>query len=418
MKKGIMILAIITVAMAGVAFADVTTTAQAAQDVPGVTSTIGADGTKTVNLSEVDAGKLPEQYEAKVVLEAPIVMGEQKYIRKNKKDYSTYEKYEELYDGKIATFGKYGTKEVVGENITPNGVFLDMPEGGIEGNYDTSIDEEGNIYILDIYNGRIQEFDKNGKHSRNIPIKNVYKKSIKKVNEQIAGNEYREKEEWVVEDLKNEIAATNGKIYVRNGMKNNIEQIDENGNVKGTINIPDKIGGKNTKKMRMTIDGGDMSFANMYIDNNNTVKTSMLNNEPWRAGRNRRNAVKEKKWKTVNGCNIKFESPEDGISVIEDRYQDSEKHQYIYIEDVKGPKSGFYKVSTNCVLIAEINDWVYWYGNDWKDECKIDPQPLNSNIENSEFFTKDGGLYLFQYVCSKDKKYEGQIRVIKLKSKK
>ena len=170
MKKGIMILAIITVAMAGVAFADVTTTAQAAQDVPGVTSTIGADGTKTVtiNLSEVDAGKLPEQYEAKVVLEAPIVLGEQKYIRKNKKDYSTYEKYEELYDGKIATFGKYGTKEVVGENITPNGVFLDMPEGGIEGNYDTSIDEEGNIYILDIYNGRIQEFDKNGKHSRNI----------------------------------------------------------------------------------------------------------------------------------------------------------------------------------------------------------------------------------------------------------
>jgi len=52
---------------------------EAAGDVPGVTTQIKEDGTKvvTINLSEIDESKLPEKYEAEVILEAPNMMGEQ-----------------------------------------------------------------------------------------------------------------------------------------------------------------------------------------------------------------------------------------------------------------------------------------------------------------------------------------------------
>jgi hypothetical protein len=342
-------------------------------------------------------------------------MGEQKYIRKNKKDYSTYEKYEELYDGKIATFGKYGTKEVVGENITPNGVFLDMPEGGIEGNYDTSIDEEGNIYILDIYNGRIQEFDKNGKHSRNIPIKNVYKKSIKKVNEQIAGNEYREKEEWVVEDLKNEIAATNGKIYVRNGMKNNIEQIDENGNVKETTNIPDKIDGKNTREMRMWADEGGVGLGknggflnNGKVDNGQTqVVVKQINNKSIE--------VKIGKNKLVICQNSAT------ASEIEKLYIDEKGDVYLYMFASKGTENGIAKVSENGRLMAVIKEGKYLFGNDGKDACGNKPTPLLLNWEQSMKFDPNGNLYFLESVCcgkESQTKCFNKIKIIKLANSK
>jgi len=60
------------------------------EQAPGVITEYKEDGTKviTINLSEVDENKLPEKYEAEVILEAPIYTDD--YIYENKEKLKGY----------------------------------------------------------------------------------------------------------------------------------------------------------------------------------------------------------------------------------------------------------------------------------------------------------------------------------------
>jgi hypothetical protein len=192
------------------------------EQTPGVITEYKEDGTKvvTINLSEVDENKLPEKYEAEVILEAPIYTDD--YIYENK------------------------------EKLKGQVYFMEAVDAAERINFDVSIDEIGNIYIYDPYMSRIQKFNNKGKHIKNIPIKEVsegyYDKKIGRL---------------VHKSLKTNIAVGKEKIYVRDIAKNRIEAIDESGNVVETIDIPEKIDGKDTREMKMWADEEGVGVGDM-----------------------------------------------------------------------------------------------------------------------------------------------------------
>jgi len=205
------------------------------EQAPGVITEYKEDGTKvvTINLSEVDENKLPEKYEAEVILEAPIIGGQVKGV-------------EELID-------KDGNIETKGKDYSPSGTFLlGSSTDGLPSGFDVKIDDKGNIYISDLINSRIQKFDSKGKHIKNIRIKNAFKSKWNKV-----------KGWWDEEHNKNEFAISQNKIYIRDTAKNRIETYDESGNVVETIDIPEKVDGKDTREMKMWADEEGVGVGDM-----------------------------------------------------------------------------------------------------------------------------------------------------------
>lgn len=175
------------------------------------------DGTKevTINLLEVETNKLPEKYKAELILEAPM--------------YQITSGNKELYYKKelLGKFERNSTFKLNKRNITKSGTFL---IGGVD-NYpeglDVKIEDNGNIFILDLYNGRIQKFNSKGKHIKNIPIKDYF--------------EFRGANDGYPVVVKDEIEIGREKIYVRDRVNNRIEVMNDNGTVLEIIDIPEKI---------------------------------------------------------------------------------------------------------------------------------------------------------------------------------
>ncbi len=371
--------------------------------IPGVTEEVSADGVRTItiNLSEIDESKLPEKYEAEVILEAPIVMGEQRYIREKKK-MPEYDRFEEVYKG-VVVYSSDGRKGgLTGKSATPSGIFLTMPEGGPHGGFDVSIDEEGNIYILDLYNSRIQKFNSKGKHIRDIPIKDGYIGEIKKVKERITENGYVEREKWVIESSKNEIAGMKDRIFVRDKVKNKIETLDEEGNVLEVIDIPEKIDGKDSREMKMWADEEGVGVGGWR---KGTVKG--------KENINIKDISKQKKQINVDKYLIEFNTKNE---IFKFKLENIDNKGNIYFSVAtkgNGAESGYYKITSKGILLAKIEVWPYWTLSQWTNDCI-----WRGALKESVGFDKNGNIYVFYVLCCQDKSCLGKIRVIKLTSKK
>ncbi len=353
------------------------------KNIPGVTEEIGSDGVKTVtiNLSEIDENKLPERYVPEVILEAPIIGAE------------SGEGTLELNGKMIAKQDMNGIMNLGDKSFTPDGTFLmsSVTDGyPDESSFDVKIDDKGNIYILDILNGRIQMFNNKGKHVKNIPIKNSFKTRWDEV-----------KSYKIYENFKNEIAITDGKIYVRDRSKNKIEQLDETGTIKETIDIPDKIEGQDTAGMKLWADEegvGVGKWKNVKKATNTIDVKQITPNEfeIWQRGQ-----------KIMIVKNI---PSEDNMQLI---YTDKFNDTYFYFFGMKD--NGIIKVSRNGSVLSIIRDWKYQFGKEWYDDCGNKPQPLLLNWAKSMIFDSKGNLYICYKNCCKEKENcLNKIKIIKL----
>jgi hypothetical protein len=114
------------------------------------------------------------------------------------------------YEGKIiAKENTEGLMDLGNKSFSPSGTFLKSSvTDGYPNNFDVKIDEKEYIYIMDILNSRIQEFDNRGKHVKDIPVKNTFKT---RWNKSKGMKEY--------DNLKDEIGVTDGKLFVRDHKK-------------------------------------------------------------------------------------------------------------------------------------------------------------------------------------------------------
>ena len=347
------------------------------EQAPGVITEYKEDGTKviTINLSEVDENKLPEKYEAEVILEAPIIGGYVKGV-------------EELVD-------KDGNIETKGKDYSPSGTFLlGSSTDGLPSGFDVKIDDKGNIYISDLINSRIQKFDSKGKHIKNIRIKNAIKSKWNKV-----------KGWWDEEHNKNEFAISQNKIYIRDTAKNRIETYDESGNVVETIDIPEKIDGKDTREMRMWADEEGVGVGEKAVKG-------------------------KKRWgekvfvKQVNLKKLQIIQNNKSLNIIQNsptaigmqfRFMDNENNIYVNFFAPKGKENGIVKISNSGILLAKIHEGQYIFGKEWKDECGNQPKPIKNSWAESMVFDKKGNLYLFQTICCKAQKdCISKIRILKI----
>jgi len=395
------------------------------EQAPGVITEYKEDGTKvvTINLSEVDENKLPEKYEAEVILEAPIVMGEQE-LPTDKNGKWIEGTLLEVYKGKIAR--KTDRENIImGEkNITPSGVFLDMPEGGMQGNFYVQIDGRGNIYILDLYNSRIQKFNNEGKHIKNIMLKDEYE--VVKI-----------KGEWETRKNKNNfVVDAKGRIYIRDTAQNRIEAIDESGNVVETIDIPEKIDGKDTREMKMWADEEGVGVGEPLMNLRLTGK---------KKGKDSKSEGKDfikKSWHTKEKYFNKSINPEQTVIWnLTNTLKVLLKHnkgEIIDIYNLANDRNNYYfncgiylgregntlkvedkiiKISFDGKIIAAIEFNKYWRDKEWNDKCGQNPKTWSGNTFNNIFFDKQGNIYLLQTTCCPDKECVSQIRIIKLGSK-
>jgi len=261
-------------------------------------------------------------------------------------------------------------------------------------NFDVSIDEIGNIYIYDPYMSRIQKFNNKGKHIKNIPIKEVsegyYDKKIGRL---------------VHKSLKTNIVAGKGKIYVRDTAKNRIEAIDESGNVVETIDIPEKIDGKDTREMKMWADEEGVGVGEKAVKG-------------------------KKRWgekvfvKQVNLKKLQIIQNNKSLNIIQNsptaigmqfRFMDNENNIYVNFFAPKGKENGIVKISNSGILLAKIHEGQYIFEKEWKDECGNQPKPIKNSWAESMVFDKKGNLYLFQTICCKAQKdCMGKIRILKI----
>jgi len=355
------------------------------EQAPGVITEYKEDGTKvvTINLSEVDENKLPEKYEAEVILEAPIIGGYVKGV-------------EELVD-------KDGNIETKGKDYSPSGTFLlGSSTDGLPSGFDVKIDDKGNIYISDLINSRIQKFDSKGKHIKNIRIKNAIKSKWNKV-----------KGWWDEEHNKNEFAISQNKIYIRDTAKNRIETYDESGNVVETIDIPEKIDGKDTREMKMWADEEGVGVGEKVFKKENGI---------W--------GIKEKRGKekiskklieikypktkkerlSINNVNLQIQATDEILSITQ-MYIDKYENSYFSINSKPGKHDGFFKISKDGRLLSKIRTWIYWLSEEWKNGC--DSVGWIYGTKNL-FVDGTGNIYLVQSICCKNDKCISKIRIIKL----
>ena len=352
----------------------------ASQDVPGVTTEIKEDGTKvvTINLSEIDESKLPEQYEAEVILEAPMMMGEQlPPVKKNGQKV-----YYEAYKGQNASRTKNRNYKIIGKNITESGIFLTMPEGGVAGNFDTKIDSEGNIYILDMYNRRIQKFNNKGTHVGNILLSNVYEEQGE------FGKNWREKIHF-----KNKIAAGGGKVYVMDTAQGVIEELNEEGKVIERIKVPKEASGK------WWADEKGMGIGDVVLKGERGEGRIQVTN----------NVIKLKKINT----DIKLKT---SIISIYSIGKDEKRNIYFDISAGEKKERGILKLSESGRIKTFISDSPYWWSDKWKSGCKKIQPFFNGDYIDSTLFSRAGAVYLIQSLCcAEDEDCVSKIRIIALK---
>lgn len=150
---------------------------------------------------------LPERYEPKVMIEAPIKVVPFEIIN----EYDTSEMTSAKQPG---VFGRRGDVNI--ESALPK---------------DMDVDSAGNIYINDPANNRIQVFSKEGKYINSIDIHDAYS---------IATDKYGEPD---IVNYKSHFAlAPDGSIYVHDEVKNEVEHIDMKGNVLGKESLVRKEG--------------------------------------------------------------------------------------------------------------------------------------------------------------------------------
>lgn len=313
---------------------------------PGVVTEYKEDGTKvvTINLSEVDENKLPEKYEAKVILEAPIVIA---------------------------------TKE--NNWITPIGTFQ-AGEAGRECEYDVSIDEKGNIFILDPCNGRITVYNNKGKLTKTIPVAHAYTNNI----------------DGSVQSYKKQITTAGGEIYLRDVIGNKIERTEESGKVVETIDIPKEINGKSTRGMKMEADEEGLVLDGKNLESKNIKDINKEN-------RKKRKSIKKINIKMFENVNQKFFVVQNSpmVSEVQFKYEDGGNNTYFYSMGRKGLDKGFVKVSPNGTLLALIRDWKYRVEDIWKDDCGNRPKPLLKNWEESMIFDREGNIFFIETICCK-----------------
>ena len=382
------------------------------EQAPGVITEYKEDGTKvvTINLSEVDENKLPEKYEAEVILEAPIVMGEQE-LPTDKNGKWIEGTLLEVYKGKIAR--KTDRENIImGEkNITPSGVFLDMPEGGMQGNFYVQIDGRGNIYILDLYNSRIQKFNNEGKHIKNIMLKDEYE--VVKI-----------KGEWETRKNKNNfVVDAKGRIYIRDTAQNRIEAIDESGNVVETIDIPEKIDGKDTREMKMWADEEGVGVVekvfkkeNGKVEIKNKIMQQLKNKIKELKDVSPGNIDKKKRTFNINGLKYDFIcNKQDEVRISQPITIDQiDKYGNNYISIyTKFSKGGTIKLSPDGRVLAIINIIKYWYDPKWKGNCDSVGY-LNNSGGLNYVIDKNGNIYLLQQICCPDNSCITKMRIIKL----
>ncbi|HRQ43348.1 MAG TPA: hypothetical protein PLB12_03260 [Candidatus Goldiibacteriota bacterium] len=338
---------------------------------PGVVTEYKEDGTKvvTINLSEVDENKLPEKYEAKVILEAPIL--ELDYIKANK------------------------------AKLEKKVYFAYLNDDDLKQDIDVKIDENGFIYIFDPYMGRIQKFNSDGKHLIDIPFDNTRKAHL-------------QGDHWIADSMIDEFEVYLGEIYIINTIKNTIEKIDEKGRVKQKINIPEKSDGQSARE------------AIMYIDPSDIIKRKDLqqNTDNLKGSRNTLNVMVKEIYPTV--FNVKSESCEFRVvqnspSVKSITFIYIDRFQNVYFKSVgmKGNERGFYKVSPCGKMLGVIRDWKYRVEDKWRDDCENRPEPLLMNWQESMIFNKDGDLYFFENICCKNQiNCIGMVRVLKVSRRK
>jgi hypothetical protein len=371
-------------------YADQLGTTQTIKEVPGVTRETNTDSTNTItiNLSEVDESKLPEKYNAKVVLEAPIIMAQ------------SYDQELDLNEKVIIEKDENETMDFENNNFTPDGTFLCAPVSDgypDETSFDVSINKEGKIYIMDILNGRIQEFDSNGKHINNIPVGKALKMKWDK-----------KKDHFILINFKNEIATDEkGELFIRDKAENKIEQIKETGEVKTITDLPEKFGGENMREKRMTADKGGVVVGGkrIYSDEGDEFIANKINE--------RKIEFKKGKSRLL----ICQNSPT--ASSMKELYRDYNNNIYLYMFSSKGKESGIIKISETGELLSVIKEGKYLFGHEWMDSCGNKPSPLLLNWERSMKFDLNGNLYFLEMICCKNiPQCANKIRILKLEYRK
>ena len=366
------------------------------QQAPGVMVEHREDGTKvvTINLSEVDENKLPEKYEAEVILEAPV--------------YQLISGNRELYfnDELLGKFERDSTFKLNRSNITKSGTFL---KGGVD-NYpegiDVKIDGSGNIFILDMYNGRIQKFNSEGKHIRNIPLKDNF--------------EFGGTEGGRAVRLKDEISVWGDRVFVRDTVKNCIEALDESGKVLETIEVPEEIDGKKTREMKMWADEEGVGVGQPSM-NLRLTKDRKLNGEKGERKKQknewisqiRENKYFKKEWKALNDIYLKIQSKIAMVG-ISDYFIDEKLNSFIYVYSDKQDDSRIIKITNTGDVLASIPYWPYWKDERWRDKCQKVPKPLLNPFSESQKYDSNGNIYLVQIVCCSEEDCIGKMRIVKL----
>ncbi|HRQ45002.1 MAG TPA: hypothetical protein PLB12_11710 [Candidatus Goldiibacteriota bacterium] len=353
---------------------------------PGVVTEYKEDGTKvvTINLSEVDENKLPEKYEAKVILEAPILPA-----------YSGEGTLE--YNGKlIAKLDNNKRFDLHEKSFSPSGTFLmSSVTDGYPAELDVKIDESGNIYIVDILNSRIQKFNNNGKHVKNIQIKNGY---IKRWDEKTGW--------WIREKDKREIAVSDNRVYLRDSVSNRIEKLDESGEVLEAIDIPDKIDGRSTRDMKMWADEEGVGVGKWEKKEKLKPDKQSVREEA-----NKYPLFLEQRKIIIDSYNVIFTGNEEIYTLI-CLGNDNQGNGIYYISAENGIRT--LKISKNGRLLSFFNEQKCWVKDEINKDCVI--QPLIKNPQNSRAIDNMGNFYLLQSACCDEKNCIGKVRVVKVSS--
>ncbi len=370
---------------------------------PGVVTEYKEDGTKvvTINLSEVDENKLPEKYEAKIILEAPV--------------YSAPSGNGELmYDGKvIVKEDNKGIMRLGGKSFSPDGTFLmSSTTDGYPGEFDVKVDESGNIYILDMLNSRIQKFNSNGKHIKNIILNNVYTSRYDKIRGQT-----------LLDNSKDEIAVLKGDVYVRDSVKNKIEKLDESGKVLETINIPEVIDGESTRGMKEWADKeGVIATRNKAKIEKRSIRVSgilLKRGDIKYDSLNSNNVISlNEKNKIVvlnNALNLLLKSNEKIFGI----YLISQNEKFLYFSITgNGFYNGIFKFNSEGNLVSRIQDWKCWFSKEWSGACEIPSGGIrglaNGGILSNTLMDNRNNIYLFQLVCCENDNCLSKIRIIKI----
>jgi len=359
---------------------------------PGVVTEYKEDGTKvvTINLSEIDENKLPERYEANVILEAPIY------------DFSYVKEVFEIFSD--ANFIKTN-----GKSYTKSSTFLvGNPTDGLPyiESIKVSADENGNIYFLDVLNSRIQKFNNKGDHVKNIPIKDSYYRRWNEV-----------KGDWDDRNIKSDFLVRENMIFVKDLSKGFIENIDEKGELIKTIEVAKLIGVLKTRDMKSLLDGIGVTSNKEAFETRSWNTEIKYYNEMVRLN-------DLKKWIINNKIEVILKSVSGTIINVDNLFSDINSYYFnfgLYLgrnNKELNIQNKIVEISKDGEIRSLINFDKYWNEPEWIDKCGNKPKTWSGNTFENLLFDKFGSVYLLQYVCCQEKGCVSTIRVIKLSPEK